>query len=134
MRVDHKPVDLAKIAAVRISMSKLSGPRTVAFDNFRLGPAVSYDKIVDRYGQYTRADWPGKVKTDADLKAQLAEEQAALEAHPVIADRDEYGGWASEPKLEATGKVRARLQGMRTRLISARPTFTGRRTGTAGDL
>ena len=53
-------------------MSKLPKPRTVVFDNFRLGPAVSYEKIVDRFGQYTRADWPGKAKSDADLKAQLA--------------------------------------------------------------
>jgi len=100
---DHHPVNLARIAAVRVSMSKLSGPRTVVFDNLRLGPGVSYEKIMDRFGQYTRRDWPAKVKSEADLKAQLAEEQADLKARPALPDRDEYGGWAAGPKLEATG-------------------------------
>jgi hypothetical protein len=26
---------------------------------------------VDRFGQYTRREWPGKVKSEADLKIQL---------------------------------------------------------------
>jgi hypothetical protein len=103
---DHKPVDLARIAVVRISMSNLSRPRTVVFDNLRLGPAVSYEKIVDPFGQYTREDWPGKVKSEAELKAQLVEEQAELREHPVLPDRDEYGGWTAGPKLEATGYFR----------------------------
>ena len=103
---DHKQVDLGRIAVVRISMSKLATPRTVVFDNLRLGPAPTYENIVDRFGQYTSADWPGKVNSEADLKAQLAEEQAELKAEPALADRDEYGGWASGPQLEATGYFR----------------------------
>jgi hypothetical protein len=100
---DFHPVDLAKIACVRISMARLPEPRTVVFDNFRLGPGASYDKIMDRFGQYTRRDWPGKVKSDADLKAQLAEEREELNAASPMPDRDEYGGWAAGPKLDATG-------------------------------
>jgi hypothetical protein len=103
---DHEPVDLARIAAVRISMTDLVSPRTVVFDNLRLGPGVSCEKIVDRFGQYTREDWPGKVKDEAELKAQLAEEQAELKARPALAERDEYGGWAAGPQLEATGFFR----------------------------
>lgn len=106
LRADHRPVDLARIAVVRISMSKLSGPRTVVFDNIRLGPAVSYEKISDRFGQYTRADWPGKLKREADLQSRLVEEQAEVKARPTLPDRDEYGGWASGPKVEATGYFR----------------------------
>ena len=106
LEADHKPVDLARIAAVRISMSKLTEPRTVVFDNLRLGPAVSYEKIVDRFGQYTRADWPGKLKSEAELKARLADEQAELKARPAMPDRDEYGGWAAGPKLKAAGYFR----------------------------
>jgi hypothetical protein len=103
---DHHTVDLAKIASVRITMSDLSRPRTVVFNNLRLGPGVSYDKMVDRFGQYTHADWTGKVKSEADLKTQLVEEQAALKARPVMPDLDEYGGWAAGPKLETTGYFR----------------------------
>ena len=103
---DHQPVDLGKIATVRISMSKLASPRTIVIDNLRLGPAPSYEKIVDRFGQYTGADWPGKVKSEAVLKAQLVEEQAELKAAPALPDRDEYGGLADGPQLEATGYFR----------------------------
>ncbi len=108
LEADHKPVDLARIAAVRISMSKLAGPRTVVFDNLRLGPAVSYEKIVDRFGQYTRADWPGKVKSEAELKAQFADEQAELKARPAMPDRDEYGGWAAGPEARRRPGTSAR--------------------------
>ena len=118
LRADHKPVDLARIAAVRISMSQLSGPRTVVFDNLRLGPAVSYEKIVDRFGQFTRADWPGKAKSEADLKAQAVAEQAELKARPGLADRDEYGGRADGPKLEATGYFRTEKRDGRWWLVT----------------
>jgi hypothetical protein len=101
------PLDLSKIAVVGISMRNLLKPRTVVVDNFRLGFAVSYEKIVDRFGQYARADWPGKAKSEADLKAQWAAEQAELKARPALPERDEYGGWAAGPKLEATGYFRA---------------------------
>ncbi len=103
---DHQPVDLGRIAVVRISMSKQARPRTVVIDNLRLGSAPSYEKIVDRFGQYTGADWLGKAKSETDLKAQLAEEQAELKAGPALPDRDEYGGWAGGPQLEATGYFR----------------------------
>jgi hypothetical protein len=103
---DHRPVDLGRIAAVGISMNRLARPRTMVFNNLRLGPVVSYEKIVDRFGQYTRADWPAKVKSEAELKAQLGEERAELEAAPALPDRDEYGGWAGGPQLEATGHFR----------------------------
>ena len=103
---DHHPVDLARIAKIRIFLSKPSRPRTLVFDNVRLAPAVSYDKIVDAFGQYARADWDGKLTSDAEFAGRRKEEEAALKAHPALPDRDEYGGWASGPQLEATGYFR----------------------------
>jgi hypothetical protein len=48
--------------------------------------AYQYDSamanITDRYGQFTRRTWAGKVQTDADLVAQRQAEQADLDAHP----------------------------------------------------
>ena len=58
---------------------------------------------MDRFGQYTRAAWPGKLQREADLKTQLAEEQAELKVRPAMPDRDEYGGWTAGPSLEANG-------------------------------
>src|SRR5258708_10500652 len=44
-----------------------------------------------------------KLKPDATFPRQRDKEQAELKAHPALPDRDEYGGWASGPQLEATG-------------------------------
>ncbi len=103
---DHHPLNLTRISKVRIFLTKPVRPRTLVFDNIRLGPGVSYDKIVDAFGQYSREDWKGKLKNDAAFATQRAKEEAELQAHPALADRDEYGGWASGPQLEATGYFR----------------------------
>jgi hypothetical protein len=103
---DHLPVDLTRMESIAIFMNKLAEPRTMVFSEIRLGPAVSYEKISDRFGQYTRADWPGRVKDEADLRSQSAAEQAELKARPALPERDEYGGWAAGPKLKATGYFR----------------------------
>lgn len=63
--------------------------------------------IIDRYGQYTRADWPGKVHRDADLLAQRTSEEADLRAHPPLKTLSRWGGWAAGPRRKATGFFRA---------------------------
>ena len=60
----------------------------------------------DKYGQFRWRDWPGKTKTDGDLKRAAAEEADDLAAHPGSADRDRFGGWAAGPRLKATGRFR----------------------------
>ncbi len=62
--------------------------------------------FVDKYGQYRWADWPGKIASDAQLKAAAKEEAADLAAHPGPANWDEYGGWADGPLRAATGFFR----------------------------
>lgn len=63
--------------------------------------------MIDRYGQFRHADWPGKTRSDEDLKKAREAEAADLGAHPGPEDWDEYGGWLSGPRLEATGFFRA---------------------------
>ncbi len=106
MAEDHRPVDMARIAAFRIYLSKPTKPRMLLFDNIRLAPGVSYDKIVDAFGQYSREDWPGKLRSAAEFAARQAAEEAELKARPSLAERDEYGGWAAGPQLQATGYFR----------------------------
>jgi hypothetical protein len=103
---DHHPVDLARIAAFRIFLINPKRPRTLVIDNVRLAPGVSYEKIVDAFGQYTRQDWRGKSKSEGDFAKIREKEEAELTAHPTLPDRDEFGGWASGPQLEATGFFR----------------------------
>lgn len=62
--------------------------------------------IIDQYGQYAKGSWPGKVRTDADLKQAARIEADDVKAKPVLADRNEYGGWTKGPLLKATGRFR----------------------------
>ncbi|HLI50073.1 MAG TPA: beta-galactosidase [Chthonomonas sp.] len=81
---------------------------TLLLSPFKTLPLQREDlkSVVDAYGQYAKANWPGKVHSDADLMRQRSEEEADLKAHPPLPDRDPYGGWAQGPKLEATGYFR----------------------------
>ena len=64
--------------------------------------------LLDEYGQPRHADWPGKVKCDADLEKARVEEEAWLAANAdPFPDRDKWGGWKDGPQLEATGAFRA---------------------------
>ncbi|MGO9259823.1 MAG: beta-galactosidase [Bryobacteraceae bacterium] len=100
---DHHAVDAAHIAAIRIYLNKPGQARTMILDNIRLAPGISYDKIVDAYGQSAREEWPGKLTGVSQFQSRRAEEEAELKLHPSLPDRDEYGAWASGPKLESTG-------------------------------
>ena len=48
--------------------------------------------FIDKYGQFKYADWPRKIKSDADYKTRLETERAWFEKNPPISGRDIYGG------------------------------------------
>jgi len=62
--------------------------------------------FIDRFGQFKHADWPGKTRSEDDLKKTLEQERRELEAQPGPADWNMYGGWAKGPKRAATGRFR----------------------------
>lgn len=69
-------------------------PFTVDVD-FRLDPPVdpaSYDPLVDRYGQPTFADYPGKIKSDADLVDAIAAEKRHEAGWSSAIPYDRFGG------------------------------------------
>jgi hypothetical protein len=72
----------------------------------KLPDLADFFPFIDRYGQYKHKDWPGKVHSDADLKAALQREDADLAAHPGPEDFNRYGGWVKGPQLKATGHFR----------------------------
>lgn len=58
--------------------------------------------FVDRYGQAVHGDWPGKVRSDEELQADIAREAAILATMPPSPDYDRYGGykaagWREQP-------------------------------------
>lgn len=61
--------------------------------------------LIDQFGQYTHAEWPGKAHSEADLKAAWAAEAATLATTGTLPDRDPYGGFAST-QAKATGFFR----------------------------
>jgi hypothetical protein len=61
--------------------------------------------LIDQFGQYTHAEWPGKAHSEADLKTAWTAESAALAHATPLPDRDEYGGFAST-QAKATGFFR----------------------------
>jgi len=61
--------------------------------------------LMDQFGQYTHADWPGKARTEDDLKKIWADEAASLATAGAFPDRDKYGGFAST-HAKATGFFR----------------------------
>jgi hypothetical protein len=61
--------------------------------------------LIDEFGQYTHAEWPGKAHSQADLKKAWAAEADALAHAGNLPDRDKYGGFAST-QAKATGFFR----------------------------
>jgi hypothetical protein len=61
--------------------------------------------LIDPFGQYTHAEWPGKAHTEADLKAAWKAESDSLAQAAPFPDRDKYGGFAST-SAKATGFFR----------------------------
>lgn len=62
--------------------------------------------FIDKYGQFKYADWPGKVKSDKDLRKARDAEEKDLAAHTGPSNFTKYGGWADGPRFEATGHFR----------------------------
>ncbi len=73
--------------------------------------------MIDKYGQFMHADWPGKVHSDADLARCRTEEAAEWAARPGPTDWDRFGGWRTGPQLPATGFFRAEKQAGRWWLV-----------------
>lgn len=69
-----------------------------------LDDPAKYFPMIDRYGQYRHAEWPGKIHNDEELRACAKKEAASWQPRP--ADWDCYGGYKPGPTLRATGFFR----------------------------
>jgi hypothetical protein len=61
--------------------------------------------LIDEFGQYAHAEWPGKAHSEEDLQKSWAAEADALKADGTFPGRDIYGGFA-DTKAKATGFFR----------------------------
>ncbi|MEN3002551.1 MAG: beta-galactosidase [Armatimonadota bacterium] len=100
IRLDH-------IVAFQIFLWRGETLRTLIVDNIRLiETGESLEGIVDEFGQFTRADWRGKIRSLSHLRRTLTQETRLLERSPAPEDFDEYGAWKSGPQRRATGYFR----------------------------
>lgn len=101
------PFDLKHIVGFLVFLHSPAKPQSLVVSNVRLVTGgSSLDGIVDAWGQFARADWPGKVHADADLPLRKLLESRDLAAHPTLPGFDKFGGWADGPTLTATGYFR----------------------------
>ena len=85
---------------------RLSNLRLEGSPDASLPQGDAFLPFIDKYGQFAHAEWPEKVHSDDELRADLAREEAELAASPRPASWDRYGGWRNGPRLRATGHFR----------------------------
>ena len=95
------------IVAFQIFLHQPPTPITLRVTHLRLLPSLTtsglYTGIVDAYGQFTRADWPGKLHSASEFAVRRETEAEEIAKFPTLSGRDTYGGWAKGPKLPPTG-------------------------------
>ena len=74
------------------------------------------EKVVDKLGQWTAKDWPGKTKDETELKTLLESQLAAAQTSSFPESWSKYGGWKAK-KFEATGFFRTHNDGTRWWLV-----------------
>lgn len=105
-----KSLDISGITNISFNRSGSLSDRHFTIDNLRLRPNPEMNKdflvdIVDEFGQFTRADYPSKVKSTEQLRNVADAEVAALKGKP-LDGRSRFHGWKDGPKLEGTGYFR----------------------------
>lgn len=109
-------IDFSHIKWIRISVRHAIAPKTIALDNIRLAenppiPEGYLEGIVDRFGQHSKSEFVGKVRSDAELKALAEQELTQLQEEGAMAERGKFGGWTEGPQLPATGYFRTEKVG-----------------------
>lgn len=110
-RSHWRPFDPARVRALRLVV-RAAGPFELRFPglaaSWPAGSAANADleklPYLDRFGQVRALDWPGKLRSVADLRTALeAEEKQSAKTLPGM---NRFGGWKDGPRLEATGFFR----------------------------
>lgn len=99
-------VSCRNISGFQIFLAKPDRAHQLDLFAIRWLPKVELRGIVDRYGQFSGAEWPGKIHSDEELARAKTEEAGWLHDHLPPPDRDEFGGWKTGPQLPQTGFFR----------------------------
>ena len=104
-------IDVSNVVKMEFILPRGNRPRSITVDSLTASGEFrpvnrSLLPLLDRFGQYRHADWPGKTKSLNELKAAAEAEARELENNPAPAEWNRYGGWKNGPQLEATGAFR----------------------------
>lgn len=116
-------LDLSQVTAVTLSLPQPKAAQSILISHFGVRSDATtdaaYQGIVDAYGQFTRADWPGKVKTAEQLAQAAVQEQKQLQTW--LAERgpqDKFGGWLGAQSFDASGFFRTEKRDGRWFLVT----------------
>lgn len=104
---DYHRIDASHVYSVVLRLPGHALASNVTVGDVRLIAGNTYERIVDPFGQFALDKWPGKVEKESEFAERRTAEEAVIAASPRLPDRDEYGGWAAGPTLNATGFFRA---------------------------
>ncbi len=116
-------LDLSNVSALTLSIPQPQAAQDILLSQFGVSSeqlsAAAYADIVDSYGQYTRANWPGKVHNDGQLQQAAAQEQQQLQRW--LAQRpaqDTFGGWMGGQAFTPSGFFRTEKRDGRWFLVT----------------
>ncbi len=110
-------LNMEHVIAFGIFLNHPHSPQDLVITGARLMPPVPLDGIVDRFGQYTRADWPGKLQHESEFRERLRSEGADLKAHPALTDRNRFGGSKTAKAPNTSGFFRTAKVGNKWWLV-----------------
>ena len=101
-------LDVASIQQISLSVQYALHDKEIILDNIRVikNPPMNKNfltKIVDKFGQPAKVDFPGKIHSEAELAQVTEQELKDLKNGQPLADRSTFGGWKNGPKQPATG-------------------------------
>jgi hypothetical protein len=124
MVIHGNKVHLDRINRIQIGVQKSSFSQRLEISNIYVTETepeypLPNVKLVDKFGQWTQKNWPGKVQSEAELVNYLQDESKA-DAGISLSDFSEqwsdYGGWKGK-RFEATGYFRTHHDGERWWLV-----------------
>lgn len=116
-------LDRSKVVSVTLSLNQPTAAQNILVGRFGteqddLQQAL-YTGLIDAYGQYSRADWSGKVKNDEQLKKGAADETKQLADWTAkLPQQDTYGGLLGGETFEASGFFRTEKRNGRWFLVT----------------
>ena len=121
-RVDLDKVDRITLAVAR----KSAAPARFCMTGLHAAPAevpriekpiLPKGPLIDKFGQSTLHDWPGKTRTEEELKQRVQEQFQSAAKQEWPAGFSRWGGWKAKKIGEATGFFRRHHDGRRWWLV-----------------